>query len=143
MTKEEELKKQEEQIEKRELGEVKEEERLAEEKIKQLKKEELLEEERLAELKKEEDRLKKEQHHEKKFTIIVNGQRKTVATERLSFDEIVNLAYDNHPPTGPNIKFTMTYRNGPPKNPAGDLIENATVEIKDGMIFNVTPTDKS
>lgn len=79
---------------------------------------------------------------ELKITIIVNGRRKVVATEELSFAEIVALAFDPVP-TGPNILFTITYRAGSPENREGILIEGATVKIKHGMIFNVTATDKS
>jgi hypothetical protein len=75
-------------------------------------------------------------------TIIVNGRKKVVAKKRLTFDEIVALAFEPVP-TGPNIMFTITYRHGPHANPEGTLIEGGIVKIKDGMIFNVTATDKS
>lgn len=78
----------------------------------------------------------------KHFDIFVNGRKKVVTTRDLSFNEIVALAFDPVP-TGPNIMFTITYRHGPHANPKGDLLEGATVKIKEGMIFNVTPTDKS
>jgi hypothetical protein len=75
-------------------------------------------------------------------TIIVNGRKKVVASKELSFDAVVELAFDPVP-TGPNIMFTITYRHGPRANPEGSLTEGTRVKIKDGMIFNVTPTDKS
>src|ERR1035438_7717777 len=78
----------------------------------------------------------------KEFTIIVNGRKKVVAKKQLTFDEIVALAFDPVP-TGPNIMFTITYRHGPHGNPEGTLIEGGSVKIKNGMIFNVTATDKS
>ena len=78
----------------------------------------------------------------KEITIIVNGRKKVVTQKKLTFDEIVELALDPVP-TGPNITFTITYRHGPPANPEGSLMEGKTVEIKDRMIFDVTPTDKS
>jgi hypothetical protein len=79
--------------------------------------------------------------HEKTFTVIVNGQEKKVAEETLSFAAVVALAF-NPVPTGPNILFTVTYRNA--KEPReGTLVEGQTVEIKNGTIFNVTQTDKS
>lgn len=78
----------------------------------------------------------------KEYTIIVNGREKTVTEKELSFDDIVALAFDN-PPTGPNIVFTITYRRGHGNKPEGSLVEGETVKIKDGMIFNVTATDKS
>ncbi len=82
------------------------------------------------------------QGHNKNFTIIVNGRQKVVTAKEISFAEIVALAFDN-PPTGPNIVFTITYRRGDGNKPEGSLVEGETVKIKDGMIFNVTATDKS
>ncbi len=82
------------------------------------------------------------QGHKKDFTIIVNGRQKVVTAKELSFAEIVALAFDN-PPTGPNIFFTVTYRRGDGNKPEGTLVEGETVKIKEGMIFNVTATDKS
>lgn len=83
-----------------------------------------------------------EQGHRKDFEIIVNGRKKVVTKNELSFDEIVALAF-NPAPSGPNIMFTITYRHGPAANPQGNLLEGGTVKLKDGMIFNVTATDKS
>ncbi len=74
--------------------------------------------------------------------IIVNGREKTVAKEALTFQEVVALAFDN-PPSGPNILFTITYRKGHGDKPEGTLVEGETLKVKDGMIINVTATDKS
>ena len=82
------------------------------------------------------------QDHSQEFTIIVNGRSKTVTAKELSFAEIVALAFEN-PPTGPNIVFTITYRRGEGNKPEGTLVDGEVVKIKDGMIFNVTATDKS
>jgi len=78
----------------------------------------------------------------KHFDIFVNGRKKVVTTPELSFDQVVALAFDPIP-TGPNVMFTITYRHGPRANPEGNLLEGGTVKVKDGMIFNVTPTNKS
>ncbi len=78
----------------------------------------------------------------KTITIIVNGRQKVVADKEISFAEIVALAFDN-PPTGPNIVFTITYRRGHGNKPEGTLVEGEPVKVKEGMIFNVTATDKS
>ena len=80
--------------------------------------------------------------HNKEFNIIVNGRQKVVSAKELSFADIIALAFDN-PPTGPNIVFTVTYKRGEGNKPEGTLVEGGTVKIKDGMIFNVTATDKS
>lgn len=88
--------------------------------------------------------LKMDEHFysDREFTIIVNGRQKIVTERELSFVEIVALAFDN-PPSGPNILFTITYRKGPHNKPEGTLLEGETIKIKNGMIFNVTATDKS
>jgi hypothetical protein len=75
-------------------------------------------------------------------TVIVNGRPKAVAKDELTFMEVVKLAFDN-PPTGPNILFTITFRRGHGDKPEGDLVEGETLKVKEGMIINVTPTDKS
>ena len=92
--------------------------------------------------------LKEDEHfhsgppQKKDFTIIVNGKKKTITKKELSFDELVDLAF-NPVPTGPNVLFTITYEHGPRENPEGTLMKGQTVKIKDGMIFNVKHTDRS
>jgi|ERR1700722_9430390 hypothetical protein len=78
----------------------------------------------------------------KVYKIIVNGRQKEVSTKTLSFDQVVALAF-NPVPSGPNVQFTVTYRKGPSKNPHGSMTEGESVRIKDGMIFDVTETNKS
>ncbi len=78
----------------------------------------------------------------KQFTIIVNGREKKVTTDELSYEQVLDLAYNNNPPSGPNIVITVTYRNAE-ENKQGTLVAGQTVEIRNGTIFNVTATDKS
>lgn len=78
----------------------------------------------------------------RKYTIIVNGQQKVVTTRKVSFQEIVKLAFPT-PPTGTNILYTVSYEDGPRVNPQGSLKEDQSVVVKNWMIFNVTATDKS
>jgi len=84
----------------------------------------------------------KDNGHDKEITIIVNGREKIVTKKELLFGELVALAFDN-PPSGENIVFTITFRRGHSNKPEGILTEGETVKVKDGMIFNVTATDKS
>ena len=79
---------------------------------------------------------------EKEYTIVVNGREKTVTATELGEDDLVALAYEN-PPTGELICFTITYRRGQGNKPEGTLDDGDTVKLKEGMIFNVTATDKS
>lgn len=80
--------------------------------------------------------------HEHGITIVVNARKKTVHTRKLTFEQLVALAFDPVP-TGPNWEFTVTYRNGPHSHPQGTLLSGQSVRIHEGMIFNVTATDKS
>lgn len=86
---------------------------------------------------------KEDKDRKKKLvTIIVNGREKTVEKDDMSFDEIVDLAF-NPKPIGENVLFTITYRRGHGNKPEGTLIQGQSVKVKEGMIFNVTATDKS
>lgn len=82
------------------------------------------------------------QPDDKGFSIVVNGRKKTVEEEELTFDQVVGLAFEN-PPTGKYICFTITYRNAGGRKPEGTLIEGQLVKVRDGTIFNVSVTDKS
>lgn len=82
------------------------------------------------------------QGQNKDYAIIVNGRQKVVTAKELSFAQVVVLAFDT-PPTGQNIVFTVTYRKGEGNKPEGTMVEGDVVKVKDGMVFNVTATDKS
>ena len=88
--------------------------------------------------------MKKDDHFysQKAVTISVNGEPHETMETRLSFEDLVKIAYPV-PPTGEIIEFTITYRNGPSVNPKGTLTAGHTVKIKNKMIFDVTPTDRS
>jgi hypothetical protein len=86
--------------------------------------------------------MENQEQNNDKFTIIVNGQKKAVTSEILTFAQIVTLAFPT-PATGDNILYTVSYEDGPHDNPQGSLKEGGSVKIKNGMIFNVTATDKS
>lgn len=80
--------------------------------------------------------------HPKEFTIVVNGREKKVVQRELTFTELVGFAFDGTPTIGSTI-YTITYRRGEGNKPEGTLVEGESVKVKDGMIFNVTATDKS
>jgi len=83
----------------------------------------------------------KHQDH-KEITIVINGIAKVIEKERLTFDEIIALAFDN-PPTGEGVQFTVQFSRGHSDKPKGTLIEGQSVQTKDGMEFDVTPTNRS
>ncbi len=78
----------------------------------------------------------------KAVMIVVNGQEHEFTKTDITYDEVVALAFPN-PPTGPYIEISVTYRRGHGQKPEGTLIPGGEVKVKDGMIFNVTATDKS
>jgi hypothetical protein len=83
-----------------------------------------------------------DQPPKKELTIIVNGRPKEVPKEDITYDQVVALAFEN-PPTGDNILITITYRRGHGDKPEGSLTPGDSTKVKDGMIFDVTATDKS
>jgi hypothetical protein len=77
----------------------------------------------------------------KSYQIIINGRRKTFDGKKITFSKLINLAFGESPQ--PNVAYTITYKRGVSDNSEGDLVEGDDVRVKEGMVFNVTPTDKS
>lgn len=78
----------------------------------------------------------------KEYEIIVNTREKTWGEKKITFREVVGLAYDN-PVFNDQIEYTVTYTKGEDKKPKGSLVDNESVNVKDGMIFDVERSDKS
>ena len=77
------------------------------------------------------------------ITIIVNGKAKTEPRGAvLSFADLVKLAFPT-PQTGDGVQYTVQYTRGPEKKPSGSLVEGQDVKAKEGMEFDVTPTNRS
>ena len=75
--------------------------------------------------------------HEHETNIIVNGRPKKVNQTNITFEEVVALAFS---PVPPNAFFTVTYSHG---NKGGSLTAGKSVEIRNGMKFDVTETGQS
>ena len=76
------------------------------------------------------------------ITIVVNGREKTVSKkEILTFDEVVELAFPGEPQTETRI-YSVTYTKGE-GNKEGELVVGTSVKVKKGMVFNVSPTNRS
>lgn len=73
--------------------------------------------------------------------IIINGRQFEVAEKEISYQEVVNLRYNNNPPKGENVVISVTYSKAHGKD--GSLLPGKSVRVKAGMIFNVIDTDKS
>jgi len=78
----------------------------------------------------------------KEFTIIVNGREKVVTYREISFIQVVELAFNTSVINDITI-YTVTYKRGEGKKTEGTMVNGDTVKVKNGMIFNVTATNKS
>lgn len=78
----------------------------------------------------------------KTVAIIVNTRKYAVDKNKvISFEEVVALACPDVP-SGGNVGFTVMYQRAQ-GNKDGTLVAGQTVKVKEGMIFDVTPTDCS
>lgn len=80
--------------------------------------------------------------HAKEVTVLFNGRAKTIAKERLSFEEVIAYSFDALP-GGDGLQFTVQYTRGHNDKPNGTLLEGESVMVKQGMEFDVTPTNRS
>lgn len=78
---------------------------------------------------------------ERDATIIVNGVEKSWSEKKITFEQLVLLAWDQ-PPTGPQVEITITYYR-PPSDAVHNLAPGQDVPVKDNMVFNVDATDNS
>lgn len=78
----------------------------------------------------------------KEATIIVNGKEKLFQEKKITFIEVIELAFDVFE-DNPLICYTVDYLKGDDKNKEGMMVKGDEVKVKDGMIFDVTRTDKS
>ncbi len=76
----------------------------------------------------------------KTYSVIVNGRPREVTDHKLTYLQVVQLAYPGEVPTEA-IVFTVTFSN--PHGRDGSLTEGQEVVVKDGIIFNVRKTDRS
>ena len=77
---------------------------------------------------------------DKTFTIIVNGRKREVTEHKLTYQQVVNLAYPDYQPEA-NTIYTVAYAN--PHGKDGILVDGQDVVVKNGMSFNVTKTSRS
>lgn len=76
----------------------------------------------------------------KTSTVIVNGRPREVTAKTVSYEEIVKLAFPDEP-SNQDIDFTVAYAN--PHGKDGTLVAGQGVHVKEGMVFNVTKTNRS
>lgn len=78
----------------------------------------------------------------REFSITINARAKTVTSRELTYNEVLALAFDPVP-QGDNWEFPIAFRRGEGNKPEGTLSPAETLKVKNGMIIDVTATDKS
>ena len=79
-------------------------------------------------------------HHLNDIEIIVNGSRKKFDKPKITYEEVVILAFGNF---DPNRGYKVKYTDGPYQNPKGMLSQGTEVFVKNNMNFNVASTHQS
>ena len=79
---------------------------------------------------------------DKSVTIIVNTLPKVWNEKKISYQEVIVLAFGTYI-DDPKIIYTVEYFKGEKEQHEGSLTKGESVNVKDGMIFNVSKTDNS
>lgn len=72
--------------------------------------------------------------------IIVNGRQREVSGKSITYSQVVQLAFPNEQ-ANETIEYTVAFAN--PHGKDGTLVDGQAVHIKEGMIFNVSKTNRS
>ncbi|MGC5015762.1 multiubiquitin domain-containing protein [Streptosporangium sp. DT93] len=75
-------------------------------------------------------------------TIIVNARPHPWRARSITFEQVVELAYPGQPPTDQDT-FTVRYSRGHDGHGAGSLTAGRSVNVKNGMVFDVVRTSRS
>ena len=84
------------------------------------------------------ERIRSRRVQPKDVTIIVNGREKSVPRGLISYERIVELAFGTEAPA---VTHTVNWRLR--DGDEGSLVVGQTVEVRQGMIFNATATNRS
>jgi hypothetical protein len=76
----------------------------------------------------------------KEFTIIVNGRDYPWNEKTISFAQVLNLIGVSETD---KIYYMITYSKGEDKEPKGEITKTKDAKVKDGMIINAKPNNKS
>lgn len=79
-------------------------------------------------------------HKQKTVNIVVNGEAKEWHKHKISYDEVVKLAFPDGP-TGGNIRYSVAWTK--PDGQEGSLRPGHSAGVAEGMTFDVRNTDKS
>lgn len=78
----------------------------------------------------------------KTVTIIVEATPHEWPKDDITYAEVVTLEVPDYP-QHTDIIYSVKYKNGHGNKPEGILSPGASVKVKEGMIFSVSPTGQS
>lgn len=76
------------------------------------------------------------------YTIIVNGREKQWFSKKISYNQVIVLAF-GFAENNANTSYTVTFKRGDNNKPEGILVEGVEIAVKEAMRFNVTLTSRS
>ena len=82
------------------------------------------------------------EHTEKEVTIIVNARPKEWTEKQITYEQVVVLAFGSYT-DDEKIDYTVSFSKGEDSKKEGTLTKGEHVKVKNGMVFNVTRTDRS
>ena len=77
----------------------------------------------------------------KDYKIVINARQVTTTEHKLTYEQVLGLA--SIPQGNATALFTVTYERGEHGKAEGTLSDGQNITIKDGMVFNVSTTNKS
>lgn len=80
--------------------------------------------------------------NKREITIYINGEEKKVNKEKITYEEVIILAFGSYD-SSEGVTYTITYYKGQSHHPNGVLVEGQPVMVKKGMRINVTKTNRS
>ena len=81
-----------------------------------------------------------EKKHEINLRIAVNGEAEVWHQRKISYDDAVKLAFP-HGPFGGDVRYSVSWTK--PDGQEGSLRPGHSVDVVEGMMFDVRNTDKS
>jgi len=80
------------------------------------------------------------QGQNKEFNIVVNGRDYIWKEKKISYSQVLNLIGVQETDT---VYYIITYSKGVDEKPKGEITKTKDVTVKDGMIINAKPNNKS
>jgi hypothetical protein len=82
------------------------------------------------------------EHCEFPITLIVNGRERSWDKDHISYEEVVELAFERYEDNG-TTSYTVTYKGAARPKTEGTMVKGDIIHVKNKTKFNVTATSKS